>query len=287
MQTLSVPRGSRISHNKANNGPRTKICSNNLAGLPIGEIPIDSGTARLEVVAPTGVTLYVNEAPSSFLDLADPGFLAFEYFQQMNVVLCAVKPEPQPVKVLHLGAAGCALARAWDATRPGSRQVAVDIDAALVKYVREWFDLPAAPALRIRAQSADDAVATAKPGSYDIIVRDVFSGNTTPLDLTTSEFTARIAQALKPDGLYLANCADRPPLKEAKRELVILGSIFPAVAAIAEVAVLAGKRYGNVVLAASSIDNAKFDSPQLARALRSLPAPAKIITGSELENFLA
>ena len=260
--------------------PRTKTCSNNLSALPNGLISIDSGTVRLEIHPPAGVTIFVNGVPSSHLDLDDPAFLAFEYFQQMDAVLAALCPPPTSIKALHLGAAGCSLAWAWDATRPGSRQVAVDIDARLVQLVREWFPLPSAPALRLRAQSAADAVASAKPGTYDVIVRDVFSGDTTPAELTTKEFIEKVAQALKPDGLYLANRAHRGPIAQARDELAALSEVFPAVAAIAEVGVISGKRYGNVVLAASLGFPEIFDSPALSRALRSLPTPAQILLQS-------
>jgi len=232
---------------------------------------------RLELEPPNGVTVFVNEVPSSYLDLADPGFLAFEYFQQMDVIVGAIHPAPAPLKVLHLGAAGCSLARAWDATRPDSRQVAVDIDAALVGYMREWFGLPTAPDLRLRAQSAENAVATAKPGSYDVIVRDVFSGDTTPLGLTSAEFGKQVSATLKPNGIYLANCADKGKLALARKELTTLQSVFTVVAAVGEVGVLSGKRFGNVVLAASKSEVNVFDNPQLDRNLRALPTPAKLV----------
>ena len=62
-------------------------------------------------------------AESSFLDLRDPSHLDFEYHQQMDAVLAALRGEGGPLRALHLGGAGCALARAWDVTHPGSQQV--------------------------------------------------------------------------------------------------------------------------------------------------------------------
>jgi len=280
-----VRRSSGSLQGKANSRPRTKACSNNLSDLPNGTVAIASGSARIELAPPTGVTLYVNEVPSSFVDLADPGFLAFEYFQQMDAVLSVFHPVPEPVRALHLGAAGCSLAWAWDTMRPGSRQVAVDIDATLVDYVRRWFPLPTAPALRIRAQDAGEAVATARPGSYDVVVRDVFQGDTTPAQLATAEFAGEVAKILKPNGVYLANCADRKPFKLVKQEVRILHSVFDAVAMIGENGVLNGRRYGNFVLAAAFGPADRFADAALARALRSLPTPAGIVTGIELETF--
>ena len=86
--------------------------------------------------------MLVNGVPSSYLDLADPSHLAFEYMQQMAEVIERVGPAGRPLDVVHLGAAGCALARAIHAERPGSRQLAIELDTALPELVRGWFDLP-------------------------------------------------------------------------------------------------------------------------------------------------
>ncbi len=268
--------------------------------LPEGPVPIDTGTAEVvpDLDHSARVTLQVNGVPSSYLDLADPGFLAFEYMQQMDAVVQAITSGP--LRAMHLGAAGCALARAWDAARPGSRQLAVDIDARLVTLVREWFDLPRAPRLRLRADDAAAAVASAYPGSYDVVVRDVFAGDTTPAHLVTGELAGQVAAALRPGGVYLVNCADRPPLEHVRRELAALAAAFgPDVASagrlalVAEPGILKGRRYGNLVLAAvapapedDDADLPDLRLPLLGRLLRALPVPAQVVTGVELEAFI-
>ncbi|TGJ97962.1 spermidine synthase, partial [Actinotalea fermentans ATCC 43279 = JCM 9966 = DSM 3133] len=110
--------------------------------MPTEEVRTSTGTARLvpDPDGSTGVTLLVNGVPSSHLDLADPGLLTFEYMQQMAAVVAALPSGP--LRVVHLGAAGCAFARYVEHERPDSRQVAVDLDADLVARVREWFALP-------------------------------------------------------------------------------------------------------------------------------------------------
>ena len=120
------------------------------ARLPTEPVAIATGTAQLVVDpdSPDVVTLLVNGVPSSCLDLEDPSYLEFEYHQQMAAVIDRLAPGP--LRALHLGAGACTLARWLDDARPGSRQVAVDIDAVLVDLVREWFALPRSPALRLR-----------------------------------------------------------------------------------------------------------------------------------------
>lgn len=272
-----------------------------------------TGTARVEPDPdrPRGLTLHVNGVPSSYLDLDDPGFLAFEYMQQMAAVLDSLPAGP--ARVVHLGAAGCSLARYVDHTRPGSRQLGVDLDARLLELVRDWFDLPRSPRLRLRADDARHAVSGLPPASADAVVRDVFARDVTPDHLVTAEFAALVRRALRPGGVYLANCADRPPLAGVRREIASIAAAWAGAGVpwdhlgiVAEPALLKGRRYGNVTLVAVAPDSEDPDPPDrsvpdapgahrpsvdlasagLARALRSLAVPAHIVTGPELAAFV-
>src|SRR6187455_1884085 len=80
---------------------------------PTGPLSIPTGTVELtrDPDDPDGVTVLVNGVPSSYLDLVDPAHLAFEYMQQMAAVIDRVGDTGGPLDVVHLGAAGCALAR--------------------------------------------------------------------------------------------------------------------------------------------------------------------------------
>lgn len=249
---------------------------------PVGPVAIPTGTVQV-VPDPdhaSGATLLVNGVPSSYLDLDDPAVLAFEYMQQMALVVDVLRPG-DPLEVVHLGAAGCALARALDAVRPGSRQIAVELDAQLPELVRTWFALPRSPALRIRAGDAREQLSRLPDASADVVVRDVFAGDKTPSHVTTVEMVRDVARVLRPGGLYLVNCADGAALARARSEAATLAAVFADVAAIAEPALLRGRGYGNVVLAASD-DEQLLAVAGLARAVRSLPAPARLLRGDEL-----
>lgn len=251
---------------------------------------IDTGTVELVVdrAAPRTVTVLVNGVPSSHLDLDDPAWLEFEYMQQMAVLVEHLTRGA--LDVVHLGAGACALPRAIAARRPGSRQLAVDLDAALLARVREWFDLPRSPELRLRPGEARDVLATLPDARADVVVRDVFAGDSTPEHLCTLEAVAEVMRVLRPGGLYLVNCADRPPLARARAELAALRAHAREVALVAEPAQLKGRRYGNLVLAAvrpgPDEDRTCMRDPSLVRALRSLPVPVHLRTGTELDAFV-
>lgn len=248
-----------------------------VAGTPgpePGVYPIDTGTAEMvrDRDRPTGFMLFVNGVESSHADLADPAWLEFEYLRWMATVITDRFADSN-FDVVHLGAAGCSLARQLIATRPGSRHLAVEVDARLAALVREWFDLPRAPALRIRVGDARAVTESLAPHSADVIVRDVFAGALTPDGLTTLEFAQLVARTLRPGGLFLANCADGPDLMLTRAELVTLGTVFPQLAAVADAPMLKGRRRGNVVLAAG---HRPIGGPALIGDLLGGPAPAQL-----------
>lgn len=250
--------------------------------LPVDPVQIATGTAQLVVDPddPELVTLMVNGVPSSCLDLDDPSYLEFEYHQQMAAVIDRLAPGP--LRALHLGAGACTLARWLDDARPGSQQLAVDVDAVLVDLVRRWFALPRSPALRLRAAEAGRTLAGLPDAGWDVVVRDVFDGAATPTALTTRGTAEQVRRVLRPAGLYLVNCVDRPPLTLARAEAATLAATFGPVLVIAEPGVLRGRRYGNVVIAAGRGD---LDLAALGRALRSLPVPARLLDPEDAARF--
>jgi spermidine synthase len=247
--------------------------------------PVRTSTGVVELVRdpdrPGAVTLYLDDAESSHVDLLDPTYLEFEYMQQMLAVLDVMRPGP--LRAVHLGGAACTFARALDALRPGSAQLVVEIDAELARLAREWFDLPRAPRLRIRVGDARAALGTLAPGSWDVLVRDAFHGPDVPAHLRTVEAAHEARAALAPGGLYLANLTDRPPLRGAREEVATLRTAFAHVALVADPAILRGRRFGNVVLACSSDP---LPGPDLARVLRGLALPVRLVEGTRLDDFV-
>ena len=104
--------------------------------------------------------LLVDGISQSHVDLDDPRHLDLEYMQRLGHLIDLAAPAGAPLRVLHLGAGGLTLARYAAATRPGSRQLAVEADAEVARLVRRR--LPVG-----RAQPADrggSAYGWATPG---------------------------------------------------------------------------------------------------------------------------
>ncbi len=245
-------------------------------------VEISTGTAYLEKVdgEADSYVLHVNGVPSSSITLSDPRRLDFEYLDWMARII-DVCFAPGPLRAVHIGAAGCALARCVHATRPDSRQTAIDIDAQLLDWSRSWFDLPRSPALALRAGDGAVEVETFREDSLDLLVRDAFDHDIVPAGLTTREFFSAGARALKPTGLYLANVPDPGDHAGLRAEVALLKTEFDHVAAASEPAIIKGRRRGNVVVLASH-----SPIPDVDQTLRTAPTMASFLDSSALRSRL-
>jgi SAM-dependent methyltransferase len=253
--------------------------------------------AAVELLAdpdrPRAWTLLVGSTPQSYVDLDDPRYLEFEYMRRIGHLLDLAGPDGAPLRVLHLGGGALTLARYVAATRPGSRQLAVDDDADLVDLVRERLPLRQpgrrragreVGRIRIRVGDARAALTQLPDASFDVVIADLFAGARTPAHLTSIEFTAEARRALAPGGLLAANIGDGPPLAHTRRRVATARALFSDAALIADAAVLRGRRFGNLVLAAA---DGGLPEPDLARLLASDPFPARLLHGDELATFAA
>lgn len=250
-----------------------------------GTHPVDTGTAVVTADADgQGWLLEVNGVQSSHI-AADPTRLDFEYMRWIAAIVADRYDLDGPLRVLHLGAAGCALPRYLAAVAPASRHVAVEIDAALADLVRSRFDIPRAPVVRIRVGDARAVTEALTPESRDLVVVDVFAGARTPVHLTTVEFVDAVRRVLRPGGLMVMNVADTRDLAYARRQIATVADRFDHLLLVADPAMLKGRRYGNVVVAAS--DDPLPASPALVRRLLADAVPASTREGAAARAFTA
>jgi spermidine synthase len=231
-----------------------------------------------------GWLLFVDGVPQSGVDLDDPGYLEFEYIRRIGHVVDLAFPAGAPIRALHLGGGALTLPRYLAHTRPGSRQLVAELDDELTSLVRERLPLPAGHRIRVRAADAREVAESVRAGSYDLVVSDVFAGAVTPPRLTTAEFAALTARALRPGGIYAVNVAAGPPLDSARSAVATVRSIYEETAMIAEASLLKGRRRGNLVVIGS---DSSLPLDALSRACAADPFPAKVVSGDELRRFIS
>ena len=231
---------------------------------------------------PSAWTLLIDGVPHSHVDLDDPEYLEFEYVRRLGHVIDTAPPGP--LRVLHLGAGALTLARYVAASRPGSGQLAVDNDSALIDLVRARLPLPPSRRGRIKVRTGDARaeLATLRPASFDVVIVDVFAGSRTPASLTSAEFAAQAARTLREQGVLAINVADGPPLRHARAQVATVRSVFPYTCLIADAAVLRGRRFGNLILLAS-----RYPLPvsQLTRRTAADPMPGRVLAEDDLTTF--
>ena len=231
--------------------------------------------------------LSIGDTPQSHIDLADPTALHFDYIARMGHIIDAAFPQGDAITALHLGAGALTLPRYVDATRPGSRQQVVEIERDLLDFVREHCPLPRGASIRCRygdAREVMEALPKGLLGQVDLVVVDVFRGARTPAHVTSVEFYTAVKNLLSPNGVVAANVTDGPPMSFARGQLATIRFVFGDAFAIAEQGVANGKRFGNVVIAAT----ASGDIPNWVSKLAGKgPHPTGVIVGPDAAAWSA
>lgn len=262
-----------------------------------GSYEIDSGTAEIQPdpFTPGAWVLLLNGVQSSQLIPDEPQRLGFEYMRWIAIALGFRYPQDAKLRFLHLGGAGATLAR-WGADRyPNSRHTTVDMDAKLTELARNNFGLPRAPIVKMRVGEAGQVLSETRPGSWDVIIRDVFIGTTrgdhiTPMHLTGVPAAQAAAAAVGPEGAYLLNYGGPPNLTAARAEAASLREAFSYVTLISDATMFKGRRRGNIVLVGTQTPLANPDlggTAGVEAALRAEPLPAQAKFGDDVTNFIA
>lgn len=230
--------------------------------------------------------LEVDGTPQSHVFIDDPKELFFEYIRRMGHAIDVAADPGQPVTAIHLGGGALTLPRYIATTRPGSRQQVIELEQDLIDFVREHLPLEKNANIRIRYGDAREVLGklpAGLQGNTDIVIVDVFSGARTPAHVTSLEFYHEVASFLSPTGVVIINVADGPGLAFARSQAATVQAVFPHVVALADTQVLKGRRFGNVVLAASMHDTF---TPLPPRLLAGGPHPAKAIADAEMKQFI-
>jgi spermidine synthase len=230
-----------------------------------------------------GWMLLIEGTQQSHVDLADPTRLVFEYMRRIGHVIDLLPPGP--LQVVHLGGGAMALARYASATRPRTRNLVVEHDAALVELVRAELPWPRDYQIRVRTSDARTALESLPDQSCDLLILDVFANAQTPGNLTSVEAFVHARRVLCGAGTLVANIADENPLTYARRYVAGVRATFDRVVVAAEPAVLRGRRFGNLIVIAQSPWAQPLDLPALTRRSAGDPWPARVLHGADLDAF--
>ncbi|MEX5716827.1 fused MFS/spermidine synthase [Geodermatophilus maliterrae] len=214
----------------------------------------------------TGRVLLLDTLRHSYVDLADPTYLEFEYVRAIAAVTDVVAPAGEPLSALHLGGGGLTVPRYLAEVRPGTTSRVLEVDPGVVEIDREQLGLETSEDLQVRVGDARVGLAAERAGQRDLVVGDAFGGLSVPWQLTTVEALGLVDRVLTDDGVYVANLIDHPPLSFVRAELATVREVWPHVLLLARAPVLAGEDGGNLVAVASS---RPLDPDALAAALRA------------------
>jgi spermidine synthase len=214
-------------------------------------------SVQADPTTPSGRTLILNSAHHSYVDLRNPLHLQLSYVQWLAAVTDALSPSTalsagSPLDVLHLGGGGFTVPEYLRATRPGSRQLVLELDGGLVDLDKQKLGLVTGPDLRVRVGDARVGLTAQPSASDDLVIGDAFGYLVVPWHLATREMMSEAARVLRPGGVYAQNVIDYPPDRFIKAELATVAAVFPYVALIAPPAALAGKVGSNFVIVASN-----------------------------------
>jgi hypothetical protein len=230
---------------------------------------------------PSAWWLLVDGSEQSFVDVANPRHLEFEYLQLASHAVQAGWPGDEPLDALHLGGGLCTFPRWLAARYPDSRQVVVERSATIAAMSRQLGDVART---ELREADAAAVVVDQADASVDLIVCDVYEGPETVTTLFTADALGEVRRVLREDGCYVCNLSDASPFALARVVVATVREVIGPVVMLAEPSVLRGRRSGNLVLAAG---HRLLPYEDLVRRATSGPVRARVVDGEGLDEFVA
>jgi spermidine synthase len=230
-----------------------------------GELVVERDPLR-----PSGRLLRQAEMDASYVDLADPTHLEFDYLRWMRIVLRTAHAR----RILHIGGGACALPRALATADPGGRQEVCEVDAGALALAREHLGLRRAPGLRVRQADGRAFVAAQPDASWDAVVIDAFVGATVPRRLITRQAFAEVARAAP---LALVNVVDNRSAGDVRTIAAGLASAYRRVWAL-------GARGRNTVVV-GGVKELDFD--RISARTAADPSPARLTPPAAMARLAA
>jgi len=235
----------------------------------------------------------------SCVTLAAPEKLYFEYTQMM---MAALFMGPRPQRILVIGLGGGSLPRALEKAVPEAALDVVDIDPAVVRVARQYFNFVPGPRTRVYEEDGRVFVrhALREGRSYDLILLDAYDHEYIPEHLLTREYLFEVKRLLTPGGVVAANTFSSSRLydsesvtyravfgefynlKSANRVIIVRNGSLPALALVRQNAASWAPALRNFAVDAADMA-ARFstavDWNERARVLTDQYSPANLLNG--------
>ncbi len=138
------------------------------------------------------------------IDLNYKQKLVFEYTQS---IMAGLAFNQNPKRILIIGLGGGSLPKAFAQVIPETEVVSVEIDPAVVKLAKSYFDYQESDTIKTEIVDGRVYVKRALKNNqkFDWIILDAFNGDYIPEHLLTIEFLSEAKQLLSEGGLLSAN----------------------------------------------------------------------------------
>lgn len=230
-----------------------------------GELVVERDPRRA-----SGRVLRVAGMEASYVDLADPAHLEFDYMRWLRIVLRARRAR----RIVHVGGGACALARALVADDPGGRHEVCEVDADVLALARTHLGLRRTPGLHVRHVDGRTFIASQRESSWDAVVIDAFIAARVPRHLVTVEALTDVARVAP---LVLVNVVDDRAARDVRAIAAGVSEAFPYVWAL-------GARAGNTIVVGETTPT---NPDRIAALAAADPSPAHLATHHQLAHLTA
>jgi spermidine synthase len=229
--------------------------------------------------------------------LKEPQHIVMTY---PRLMLGALYVDPAPKRVLIIGLGGGTLPDTLLTLLPQSQIDVVEIDPAVTRVARRYFDLPTNPRLHIAEEDGRVFVKRAlrEKQEYDLVMLDAFDHEYIPEHLLTREFLTEVKSILTPEGVLAANTFSSSRLydhesttyasvfgrfynlKQANRVIIAQRSGLPTMQTIETNAKRWGSAFHNLGFSSSWLTNqfsTRQDWDAQARVLTDQYSPANLL----------
>ena len=159
----------------------------------------------------------------SCISLPAPDKMVLEYSQMM---LAGLYVNPRPQRILVIGLGGGILPTALQKMLPGSRIDVAELDAAVDRSARTYFNFKPGPNMKVAISDGRVFIKRqikAKP-AYDMVFLDAFEDDYIPEHMLTQEFLQEVRSTMAPGGVIVANTFSSSGLYD--HESVTYRSVF-------------------------------------------------------------